>query len=106
MSLGAIISWPHPLVAAAVVLLIVRVLIAKRRGYSGDITHRIVRCSKGHVFTTVWLPGVSLTAIRLGVARFMRCPVEQHWSLVRPVREDELTAEERRSAAQYRQKMP
>jgi hypothetical protein len=90
------------ILAAVVVLLIVRVVIFRRRGYAGDATHRIVRCSKGHVFTTIWIPGVSFKSIRLGGARYQRCPVGNHWSLVRPVPEDELTDEDRRSAEEYR----
>ncbi|MGC9961436.1 MAG: hypothetical protein ABSE47_05985 [Acidimicrobiales bacterium] len=92
--------------AAAVVLLIVRVLMFRRRGYAGDTTHRIVRCSKGHVFTTVWLPGASLTAVRLGGARYQRCPVGKHWSFVQPVKEGDLTDEERRSAEEHRGRLP
>lgn len=90
------------LVVVVVVLLIGRVVIGRRRGYAGDATHRIVRCSKGHVFTTVWLPGVSFKSIRLAGARYQYCPVGSHWSLVRPVPEDELTDEDRQSAEQYR----
>jgi hypothetical protein len=58
----------------------------------------IVRCREGHLFTTIWLPGASLKSLRLGWWRFQRCPVGHHWSLVTPVRESELTAEERRLA--------
>ena len=117
MSPGAIATSVHPLAArthgsggvsvvilaaVVVVLLITRIVIARRRGYAGDATHRIVRCSKGHVFTTVWLPGVSFKSIRLVGARYQYCPVGRHWSLVRPVPEDELTDEDRQSAEQYR----
>jgi len=34
----------------------------------------------------------------LGWWRFQRCPVGHHWSLVTPVRESELTEEERQLA--------
>jgi hypothetical protein len=98
--------WVIAIVIAAVVVLAIARAVAGRRIYGGDATHRIVRCSKGHVFTTVWLPGVSLTSLRLGSARFQRCPVGKHWSLVRPVREDELTDEERRTAEEYRHRIP
>lgn len=100
-------GWVIAIVVGAVVALaIVRLGIAKRRGYAGGTMHRVVRCSKGHVFTTVWLPGGSLKAVRLGWARFQRCPVGKHWSLVRPVRDYELTDEERRSAEKYRDRLP
>lgn len=57
-----------------------------------------VRCSKGHLFRTTWIEGGSLKAIRLGpVRRFQRCPVGRHWALVRPVKERDLTDEDRRA---------
>ncbi len=61
----------------------------------GDV---VVRCRDGHLFTTIWLPGASLKSLRLGPRRFQRCPVGHHWSLVTPVKESELTAEERQLA--------
>ena len=93
-------------VAAVVALAIVRFFIARRRGYAVGTLRRIVRCSKGHVFTTVWIPGGSFKAVRLGWTRFQRCPVGKHWTLVRPVREHELTDEERQSAEEYRDRIP
>ncbi|HEY3090613.1 MAG TPA: hypothetical protein VGJ59_21390 [Jatrophihabitantaceae bacterium] len=72
-------------------------LIARRLGYKlGGNT--IVRCRQGHLFTTLWIPGVKLKAIDLGVARVQHCPVGNHWSLVVPVRESDLTEEERQRA--------
>jgi hypothetical protein len=62
----------------------------------------VVRCRKGHLFTTVWLPGVSVKAIRLGWWRFQRCPVGNHWSLVTPVRPEELSPQELRLARERR----
>jgi hypothetical protein len=62
----------------------------------------VVRCRQGHLFTTVWIPGVKFKALDLGVARWQRCPVGQHWSLVTPVRGSDLTDEERRFAAEHR----
>ncbi len=58
----------------------------------------IVRCRAGHLFETIWIPGASFKSIRLGPARFQRCPVGRHWSLVTPVREDTLSDEELRKA--------
>jgi len=48
------------------------------------------------------VPGASLKSVRLGWARFPRCPVGHHWSPVTPVRADDLTAAEREQAAQNR----
>ncbi len=66
----------------------------KLRGYpiGGKL---VVRCRKGHLFTTFWIPGVSVKAIRLGWWRYQRCPVGGHWSLITPVRPSELTEAER-----------
>jgi hypothetical protein len=72
-------------------------LVLRRRGYrfGGDV---IVRCRQGHLFTTIWIPLASLKAIRLGWWRLQRCPVGHHWSLVSPVKESELSDEERAAA--------
>jgi hypothetical protein len=46
---------------------------------------RPVRCSQGHLFTTIWMPLGSLKAARLGGRRFQRCPVGRHWAMVEPL---------------------
>jgi hypothetical protein len=78
-------------------LALVEPLLMWARGYpiGGRL---IVRCRSGHLFTTLWIPGVSLKALRLGWLRFQRCPVGHHWSLITPVREAELTDAEKRAA--------
>jgi hypothetical protein len=88
-----------PLIAIAGVL--VEVSAIKRRGY-GIAGNVIVRCSQGHLFTTIWIPGASLKAARLGWWRFQRCPVGSHWSVVTPVSKSELTDEEKRLADENR----
>lgn len=72
-------------------------LAMRARGYpiGGNL---IVKCRRDHLFTTLWIPGASLKALRLGWVRLQWCPVGQHWSLVTPVRESELTEKERRRA--------
>ena len=55
----------------------------------------VVRCRRGHLFTTLWIPGMSVKALRLGWWRFQRCPVGHHWTLVRPVQPAELSTRER-----------
>lgn len=79
------------------VALLAATLVARRLGY-GVGGRAIVRCRRGHLFTTLWIPGVNLTSLDLGVARFQRCPVGPHWSLVVPVRQASLTENERRAA--------
>jgi hypothetical protein len=46
---------------------VVFTLIARRLGYrlGGDV---VVRCRQGHLFTTLWIPGVKLKAVDLVVA--------------------------------------
>jgi hypothetical protein len=58
-----------------------------------------VRCRSGHLYTTIWIPGGSLKAMRFGWWRFQWCPVGRHWSLVTPVHESDLDEAERSAAA-------
>ena len=75
-------------------------LMARRRGYSvGGVS--VVRCRRGHLFTTIWIPGVSVKSIRLGWYRFLYCPVGRHWTLVKPVRNADLTDDELRTAYEH-----
>ena len=60
-----------------------------------------VRCRSGHVFTTIWIPGVSLKSVRLGWWRIQRCPVGKHWSIVSPVKESDMSLLERLSARRH-----
>jgi hypothetical protein len=81
-------------VVVVLAVLVGGTVLARRRGYTiGGET--VVRCRDGHLFTTVWLPGGSFKAVRLGWYRFQYCPVGRHWSLVTPVRDDDLTDAER-----------
>jgi hypothetical protein len=80
---------------AFVLLDVVATLVARARGY-GIGGRTVVRCRRGHLFTTLWIPGVSVKALRLGWWRVQRCPVGRHWSVVSPVKESSLTRAERR----------
>jgi hypothetical protein len=75
-------------------------LIARRLGYDLGV-NTVVRCRRGHMFTTVWIPGVRLKELDLVVARVQRCPVGKHWSLVVPVRDKDLTEAELQSAREH-----
>ena len=70
-----------------------------RPGFGGNT---VVRCRDGHLFTTIWVPGVSVKALRFGLVRFQRCPVGAHWSFVKPVKDSEMSDEERQFAADHR----
>jgi len=63
-------------------------LLRSGYGIGGNV---VVRCGKGHLFTTIWLPGASVKSLRLGPRRFQYCPVGHHWSLVKLVRESDLS---------------
>ena len=95
----ASVSVAISVVVALVAILAVATVSARRRGYSGMGGNTIVRCRRGHLFTTIWVPGASFKAVRLGWLRFQYCPVGRHWSLVRPVDVSTLSEEERRNAA-------
>jgi len=82
------------------VVLVGGTLVARRLGYKiGGNT--VVRCRQGHLFTTIWIPGVSFKAVRFGWYRLQRCPVGAHWTLVVPVKDQDLTDEDRRMAQQH-----
>lgn len=86
---------------AAGVTAVEAAVVIRRRGAVFALD-TVVRCREGHLFTTLWVPGVSLKALRLGWWRFQRCPVGRHWSLVTPVDTATLTDEERALAARRR----
>jgi hypothetical protein len=69
-------------------------IIATRQGYSFG-KDSVVRCRRGHLFTTVWIPGASVKSLRLGFWRIQWCPVGRHVDLVRPVKNADLTDAER-----------
>ncbi len=73
-------------------------VIATRQGYKFG-TNVAVRCRRGHLFTTVWIPGASVKALRLGYWRVQWCPVGRHVDLVRLLRDADLTEAERSLAA-------
>jgi hypothetical protein len=60
-----------------------------------------VRCSRGAVFETIWVPKVSFKAVRLGDRRLQRCPVHHRWEVIRRVDSATLTPAERAEAASH-----
>jgi len=53
----------------------------------------VVRCSANHLYTTMWIPSVSLKAFRWGFRRYQYCPVGKHWAWISQLRGPELTFE-------------
>jgi hypothetical protein len=80
--------------------LVEAVTVWSRAGRPGG--NVVVRCRDGHVYTTIWIPGVSVKSVRLGPWRIQRCPVGGHWSIVTPVRESDLRPWQRRSARAHK----
>ncbi len=78
------------LVGAVIVVVVVfgvQNALMRRRGYTIP-GKTVVRCSAGHQFTTTWVEGGSLKAVRLGpTTRFQRCPIGNHWAIVHPVKD-------------------
>ncbi|MGO8905841.1 MAG: hypothetical protein ACLQMH_09500 [Solirubrobacteraceae bacterium] len=77
--------------------LLVEAVALRLRGYriGGNV---VVRCRKGHLYTTIWVPGASVKSLRFGWWRFQHCPTGGHWSIVTPVKEADLTEQEKRIA--------
>jgi hypothetical protein len=92
--------WAAIIVTVGVYL--VATVVARRRGYSGLGGRTLVRCRAGHVFSTLWVPGVSFKALRLGWYRAQYCPVGRHWTMVRPIKDQSLSAAEREIARSTR----
>jgi hypothetical protein len=86
--------------AVVVVAYVAGTIIATRQGYSFG-KDAIVRCRRGHLFSTVWIPGASVKSVRLGFWRFQWCPVGRHFDLVSPVKTADLTEAERSSALSH-----
>jgi hypothetical protein len=75
-------------------------VIAMRHGYRFG-TNVPVRCRDGHLFSTVWIPGASVKALRLGLWRVQWCPVGRHLTLVTLLKDANLTDAERAFAAEH-----
>jgi hypothetical protein len=93
----------HAVVISVISLLVAETIVMRRRGYAFG-SNAIVRCRDGHLFSTIWIPGVSFKALRLEPIRWMRfqyCPVGKHWAVVVPVKVSELSDEQRRTAREH-----
>jgi hypothetical protein len=87
------------LIAATALTAVETVVVSRRRGAFLALD-TVVSCRLGHLFTTWWIPALSLKAVRLGWWRFQWCPVGRHWSLVSPALRESLFPDELRVAAQ------
>jgi hypothetical protein len=80
---GALVAW---------------LLMPARRADDGPGTGVVARCLAGHVFTTMWGPPAPARKAGIGPVRLQYCPVGEHWTLVTPVRPEDLTPAEWRLA--------
>jgi hypothetical protein len=54
---------------------------SRQKGTHGYVQHSRLVCPKCHgTFDYDWIPGGALTAVRLGRARYMACPICRKWS--------------------------
>jgi hypothetical protein len=88
-------------VTAVTAVYVVGTIVARRKGYRFGL-NLIVCCREGHLFTTIWIPGISFKSLRLGWWRLQRCPVGDHWSIVAPIREADLPEDLREAALAQR----
>jgi hypothetical protein len=89
----------RPLIAAVGVLSEAIPLWLRGYPFGGNV---VVRCRDGHLFTTLWVPGASLKAVRFAGWRLQRCPVGHHWSVVTPVRRSDLSKQQERAASEIK----
>ena len=81
-------AGPLFVVVLAVAVVVVAVIIyavilakGRRLGTKGIVQRSHLRCPKcQQEFDYDWVPGASFTAVRLGPARYMACPLCHHWS--------------------------
>jgi hypothetical protein len=99
-------NTPSAIILLPLLILVVFIVLGGRfmrskgypRGGGNDV---VVRCRQGHLFTTIWIPLVSLKAVRLGPLRYQHCPVGHHWSLVDIVNLADLSDTDLRLAAEH-----
>ncbi len=97
MAVGVVVA----VLGAVVLLIVIMIVVGRARGYDYG-RESVMRCSRGHLFTELLIPGVSFRAVRLGVARYERCPVGRHWALCRPQRRSDLSPDEIAEAEAHR----
>jgi hypothetical protein len=65
-------------------------------------TRKIVRCSRGHLYSSIWIWGTSIKAVRWGRRRWQWCPVGGHFAMTERVDPATLSAEEQSAAQSVR----
>lgn len=75
---------PGIIAAAIIVAVVILFIVARTKAgpKSGIVQLSHLNCRKcGAQFDYAWIPGGSLTSIRLGNSRYLRCPVCKKWSV-------------------------
>jgi hypothetical protein len=85
--------WGLSTIVVVVLAIYFFAYLMKQKGYSFG-KNTIVKCGKGELYTTIWIPGGSLKAIRWGMIRYQWCPVGKHFSSARIMRASDLSNEE------------
>ena len=85
-------------ILAAVAAKVARVSRSQGYRFGQDV---IVRCREGHLFMTTWIPMMSVKAIRIGLVRIQHCPVGNHVTAVRLMRDEDLTSAQRLEASRH-----
>ncbi len=67
---------------------------------AGIIGDRILQCSDGHYFTSSESARL-FASVHLGAKRFMKCPVDGKWRIMRNAHVKDLTEAELEEARQY-----
>ncbi|MGI0071968.1 MAG: hypothetical protein ACRECT_07910 [Thermoplasmata archaeon] len=77
----AVVGVGIALVIIAVVFYVQVLRRGRSLGTTGAVQRSHLTCPKCHQeFDYDWVPGVSLTAVRLGTSRYMACPLCGRWS--------------------------
>ncbi len=93
------------IVVAAFLAFVVGAVVAHRKGFKQD-GEVAARCSQGHLFMTVWVDRWTWKRLDVGFLKIQRCPVGDHWSVVRPLEMSSLTADEKKLAKQTHDAVP
>jgi hypothetical protein len=88
-------------IVAAIVAFVAGAFLARRKTRARP-EQTYARCRRGHLFVTMWGGRGSFRMLDLGWARIQRCPVGDHLTLVYPVDESGLSAEQKKQAKKYR----
>ena len=69
-------------IIVAVIIAVIAIIFVLAPRLSGIVQLSHLKCTKcGTEFDYAWIPFVSFTSVRLGISRYLRCPVCTKWSV-------------------------